>query len=236
MKVKNCRFLSAKTAACVFSNISSSGGLLTYTVNMCKIVVVGLTVFSSIVLAQEPAASLNTQTELAPEAGQAAPDQPGDENIGSPIDPTQGVGDNLEDLKKAALELNRDLLILEEELLFPANTQLVVFLSMDVGEFFKIDSVKLNVEDKLVASELYTEYQNDSLVRGGIHRLYIGNLKQGEHEVTAVFTGFGPDNRKYKRAATISIEKDDDPIMLELRVRDATSNMQPTFDIKEWEL
>src|SRR5690606_35254019 len=85
------------------------------------------------------------------------------------------LSQEVEDLKQAALELNRDLLILEEELLFPSNTQLVVFLSLDVGEYFRLDAVKLTVDDKLVASHLYTPTQNDALSRGGIQRLYIGN-------------------------------------------------------------
>jgi len=74
------------------------------------------------------------------------------------------------------------------------------------------------------------------LSRGGIQRLYIGNIKTGEHELTAFFTGIGPDNREYKRAATVSLEKDDDPKMLELRIKDSTANMQPEFDFKEWQL
>jgi len=41
---------------------------------------------------------------------------------------TSPLSDEIESLKKKALELNRDLLILEEELLFPANTQVMVFL------------------------------------------------------------------------------------------------------------
>lgn len=146
------------------------------------------------------------------------------------------LSDEIEDLKQAALELNRDLLILEEELLFPANTQIVVFLSVDVGEYFRLDAVKLNIDDKLVASHLYTPRQNDALSRGGIQRLYMGNLKTGEHELTAFFTGIGPDNREYKRGATVTIEKDDDPKMLELRIQDSTANMQPEFDFKEWQL
>jgi len=146
------------------------------------------------------------------------------------------LSDEVEDLKKAALELNRDLLILEEELLFPANTQIMVFLSLDVGEFFRLDAVKLSVDDKLVASHLYTPRQNDALQRGGIQRLYVGNVKTGNHEVTAIFTGEGPDNRNYKRGATILLDKEDDPKMLELRIRDSTANMQPDFDFKEWQL
>ncbi|SMF11785.1 hypothetical protein SAMN02745866_00743 [Alteromonadaceae bacterium Bs31] len=146
------------------------------------------------------------------------------------------LSDEIENLKKAALELNRDLLILEEELLFPANTQITVFLSLDVGEFFRLDAVKLHINDKLVASHLYTPRQNDALGRGGIQRLYIGNLKNGEHELTAFFTGIGPDQREYKRAATVTIAKDDNPKMLELRIQDSTANMQPEFDFKEWQL
>lgn len=146
------------------------------------------------------------------------------------------LSDEIEDIKKAALELNRDLLILEEELLFPANTQIMVFLSLDVGEFFRLDAVKLSIDDKLVASHLYTTRQNDALIRGGIQRLYVGNLKTGSHELTAIFTGEGPDNRNYKRGATIMLEKDDNPKMLELRIKDSTANMQPEFDFKEWQL
>ena len=170
---------------------------------------------------------------LLPSSPLLAQDEPQSSDSPASASP---LSDEIEDLKKAALELNRDLLILEEELLFPANTQIMVFLSVDVGEFFRLDAVKLHIDDKLVASHLYTPRQNDALRRGGIQRLFIGNLKTGEHEITAFFTGIGPDNREYKRGATVAIEKDDDPKMLELRVQDSTANMQPDFDFKEWQL
>ena len=159
-----------------------------------------------------------------------------DENDRNADDTATPLSQEVEDLKQAALELNRDLLILEEELLFPSNTQLVVFLSLDVGEYFRLDAVKLTIDDKLVASHLYTNRENDALGRGGIQRLYIGNLKTGDHEITAIFNGEGPDQREYKRGATITINKDEDPKMLELRIMDSTANMQPDFDFKEWQL
>ena len=146
------------------------------------------------------------------------------------------LSEEIEDLKKAALELNRDLLILEEELLFPASSQLVVYLSLDVGKYFKLDSVKLKVDDTLVASHLYTERELNALRKGGIQRLYIGNLKSGARELTAIFTGMGPDEREYKRGATLVVEKDEDPLMLELAIEDSNANMQPEFEFKEWEL
>lgn len=146
------------------------------------------------------------------------------------------LSQEVEQLKKSALELNRDLLILEEELLFPSSTQLALFLSVDVGHYFRLDSVKIKVDDELVASHLYTDRQNHALIKGGIQRLYLGNVKSGKHEITAIFTGLGPDNREYTRGATMLFEKDEDPKMIEVRVRDSEANMQPKFDFKEWEL
>lgn len=148
--------------------------------------------------------------------------------------PAQEASD-VEALKQRVLELNRDLLILEEELLYPASSQVSIFLSMDVGKFFRLDSVKLLIDGELVASHLYTEQQLDALFRGGVQRLYMGNLKTGEHEVSAVFVGQGPDGRDYKRGARLTIDKEDDPKVLEVRINDSTARMQPDFDIKEWD-
>lgn len=142
----------------------------------------------------------------------------------------------VEDLKQAALELNRDLLILEEDLLFPANTQIAVYVSMDIGHYFVLDAVKLKVDDELVSSHIYTEKQNSALNRGGIQRLYLGNVKTGKHEITAFFHGYGPHDREYKRAATYTLKKDQSPTMLEIRVKDSAQSMQPEFDFKEWHL
>lgn len=146
------------------------------------------------------------------------------------------LSEQVEDLKQAALELNRDLLILEEDLLFPANTQVAVYVSVDVGHYFQLDAVKLKIDDELVASHLYTEKQNSALTRGGIQRLYLGNLKTGKHEVTAFFHGYGPHEREYKRGATYTLKKDQNPTMLEIRIKDSTGGMRPEFDFKEWHL
>lgn len=140
----------------------------------------------------------------------------------------------LQDVKNQVLELNRDLFILEEELLFPANTQVAVFVSVDAGEFFALDSVEIKIDDKVVTHYLYTEKQADALRRGGMHRIYVGNLRTGKHELTAFFIGKGPESRELKRAATATFEKGTDPKMLELKITDASRNYQPDFAVVEW--
>ncbi len=141
----------------------------------------------------------------------------------------------VESLKESVLTLNRDLLILEEELLYPASTQVAVYVSMDLGTFFALDAIKLEIDNQLVASELYTDKQTNALFRGGVQRLYVGNLKSGEHEVSAFFTGRGPQ-KDYKRGAKLIINKSQDPIVLELRIVDSTAQLQPVFEIKQWQM
>lgn len=147
----------------------------------------------------------------------------------------QALDTQVQDLKQDVLDLNRDLFMLEEELLFPANTQVAVFLSMDVSSYFQIDSVQLRLDDKQVANYLYTEREVDGLNRGGVQRLYLGNVKFGQHELVAFFTGKGPHDRDYRRGATITFRKGEGAKFLELRVSDRQRAQQPEFVIKEWE-
>ncbi len=144
------------------------------------------------------------------------------------------LDEQVQDIKAQMLALNRDLFILEEELLFPDNTQVAVFLSLDVGEFFSLDAVKLSVDGEVVSHYLYTERQVDALRRGGVHRLYMGNLKTGPHEVVAVFTGRGPQGRDYRRATSLDIDKTPGAKHLELQIVDSEALRQPEFRVKEW--
>jgi hypothetical protein len=138
-------------------------------------------------------------------------------------------------LKKEVLDLNRELFVLEEELLFPANTQVAVFVSMDVGEFFAVDSVTLKLDNKEVANYLYTEREAQALLKGGVHRVYLGNLKAGDHELIALFTGQGPHARDYRRGATINVTKGVGAKYVELKISDRASKAQPEFVVREWE-
>jgi hypothetical protein len=135
----------------------------------------------------------------------------------------------MEDIKQALVELKRDLVVLEEDLLFPASTQLAVFVSMDLGDFFALDAVTLKVNGKEVSHHLYTDKQVDALFRGGVQRLFVGNVKQGDNRVTAFFTGRGPSGRDYRRAATVEFEKTFEPSFIELKITDSTAKYQPEF-------
>jgi hypothetical protein len=154
---------------------------------------------------------------------------------GEPAKEFRSVDQDVQVLKKQLVDLNKDLFKLEEELLYPASTQVAVFLSVDVGTFFALDSVTLKLDDKEVTNYLYTEREVQALHRGGVQRLYLGNLKAGDHELVAFFTGKGPHERDYRRGTTLRIDKTVGAKYVELRISDRVASLQPEFVVKVWE-
>jgi hypothetical protein len=163
----------------------------------------------------------------APAAGTPLPDAP-------PAD-FKTLDQEVQGMKKDVIDLNKDLFVLQEELLFPANTQVAVYVSMDVGSFFALDSVSVKIDNKLVKNYLYTAREADALLKGGVQEIYLGNLKVGKHELVAFFTGKGPVERDYKRGASLNFAKGVGAKYLELKITDRVAKHQPEFTIKDWE-
>lgn len=175
-------------------------------------------------LVGSPAYAADVAQPAPPQATQPAPQQE-----------FRTLDTQVQSLKQEVLELNRDLFVLEEELLFPATTQVAVFLSLDVGKFFQLDSVQIKIDDKIVANYLYTERELTALARGGVQRIYTGNLRVGKHELVAFFVGKGPHDRDYRRGTTVAFEKTGEPKFIELKIMDAEQRQQPDFSVKQWQ-
>ena len=177
--------------------------------------------------AAAPASAEEPPTPGTPAAGTPTTDSP-------PAD-FKTLDQEVQGMKKEVIDLNKDLFVLQEELLFPANTQVAVYVSMDVGAFFALDSVTLKIDNKEVKNYLYTAREADALLKGGVQEIYLGNLKVGKHELVAFFTGKGPVDRNYKRGATITFDKGVGAKYLELKITDRVAKHQPEFKIKDWD-
>jgi hypothetical protein len=186
--------------------------------------------------AEAPAAAAPAGADPAdPAADPAAAASQGAPDDSQPPADTRALDEEVQELKKDVVDLNKELFVLEEELLFPANTQVAVFVSMDIGEFFALDSLTLKIDNKEVANYLYTPREAEALLKGGVHRVYLGNLKVGEHQLVAFFAGKGPNQRDYKRGANVKFEKGVGAKYLELKITDRQRRAQPEFAIKDWE-
>ena len=210
--------------------------------NAWMAIVIAMIIPALPVFAQDPQAAPPAEPAAteAPAAEAVAAETPADVSAdvavtGEPPADTRALDETVQDLKKDVVDLNKELFVLEEELLFPANTQVAVFVSMDIGEFFALDSLTLKIDNKEVANYMYTPREAEALLKGGVHRVYLGNLKVGEHQLVAFFAGKGPNNLDYKRGANLKFEKGVGAKYLELKITDRQRRAQPEFAIKDWE-
>ncbi len=160
--------------------------------------------------------------------------------VNEPVEKASAKKDNrstaekLEDLKQEVLDVNRDLYILEEDLLFPASTQLALYFSVDIGYFFNLDNIKIKLDDKQVTHHLYTQKDVNALLKGAIQKLFIKNVSTGEHELVIILIGTGPHKRDYRLAKTFQFTKGTDGQSVEIQLRDNTSKLQPKLNVVEW--
>ena len=181
------------------------------------------------------AAAAATPAPAASAPASAPAPAPAPAAASAPAAPQASLDSRVQDLKAEVIRLNRDLLVLEEELLFPAGTQVAVFVSMDVGKLFELESVQIKLDDKVIGQHLYTPQEVQALHRGGVQRVFVGNLRAGTHAIDAFFTGRGPHERDYKRGTTLKFDKGTEPRYIELRIKDSQAKLQPEFEVKVWQ-
>lgn len=147
----------------------------------------------------------------------------------------QSFDEELTALKGDIVELDAELAVLEEEILYPEETQLVVFLSLEATDSFQLDSVEFSVDGDMVSSHLYSGQEHDALQRGGIQRLYIGNILPGEHTVTVRLNGNDPEGQYVRKEQSFTVNKTDDAEKIELAVQARAPASDPEIALKRWE-
>lgn len=147
----------------------------------------------------------------------------------------ESLDQQLANLKSDVAALNQTLFELEEDILHPANTQVAVYLSIDASEGFSLDSVELQIDGRQAVSHLYTERERQALSRGGVQRLYLGNLPAGEHTLSAVLNGQGTDSHYFRKQSEFRISKSGDQAQYQLVVNADQPGREPSFELREWQ-
>lgn len=145
----------------------------------------------------------------------------------------EGLSRQIHSLKQNVLNLNRDLSLLERELLYPSSES-AIFVSVDVGTPIRLVDVNLTLNGKHVGYHFYSEQEFTALTSGGIHRIFHGNLPSGRHTLEATVTGYDPQGKDYQKTTSHTFTKGPGRKMLELRVVDDLSTMQHRFEFQEW--
>lgn len=142
---------------------------------------------------------------------------------------------DLQSLKTDLVNLNREITLLENELLFPsAETSLVV--SVEAGSGVKLVDINLSIDDKSAGYYFYSDTEFAALSKGGMHRLYSGNLTSGQHIIKAVITGYEPGGKDFQRTVTYTFSKGAQRKVIELKASDNSTRTQGDFRFREWEI
>jgi len=137
-------------------------------------------------------------------------------------------------LKTDVANLSQALFELEENVLYPVDTQVAVFLTLRNRDGLDLDSVELYLNDTPVASHLYTDRERDSLKQGGVQRLYIGNLRHGSHQLKAVLTARAANERFVRREATHQFRKRPGEFRIQMTLDAAAPDYEPVVSFQEW--
>jgi hypothetical protein len=133
-----------------------------------------------------------------------------------PKEQIKGLDEQVQEIKSDVLGIAAELNQLEEKLLYPSGTQVAIFVSLVKGETFRLDAVEIQLEGKPVAHHIYTFKELQALQKGGVQRIYTGNIRTGDHDLQVSVMGKsagGADVRKTKR---FKVNKDVGPKIVEI--------------------
>jgi hypothetical protein len=148
-------------------------------------------------------------------------------------DQIKGLDEQVQDVKKDVLNLTSELSRLEEKLLFPSNSQVSLFVSMNKDDDFRLDSIQLKLDEKIVAQHLYTFRELEALQQGGVQRLYTGNIKTGDHALVVSYIGKAPAGGEYKRSASYTVVKEVGPKFVEIKIAGPDS-VEQDIKFRDW--
>ena len=137
-------------------------------------------------------------------------------------------------LKKEVLELNRDLRLLEEDVLYPDDQQLVVFVSPPASAATRINRVTINLGGQLLSQHEYSTKEFAALQKGGVHRLYQGRLETGSHYLDVEIAGRRANGEAFVAETLAKITKRAAPKFLELQLVSGSEGQPPGITVNTW--
>ena len=119
----------------------------------------------------------------------------------------KGLDEQVQDIKKDVLAISSELKLLEEKLLFPSNTQMSLFISVSKASQYTLDAVQIKIDDRPVAHHIYSFKEVGALQRGGVQRIYTGNLRTGDHKIDVTVNGSKQNSEQETNRSSFTINK-----------------------------
>jgi hypothetical protein len=128
----------------------------------------------------------------------------------------QGLDEQVQEIKSDVLSIAAELSRLEEKLLYPSSTQVAIFVSFAEGESLRLDSVQIQIDGAPVARHIYSFKELEALQKGGVQRIYTGNVSTGEHRLEVSVAGKLSSGTDLSATESFSFSKDVEPKLVGL--------------------
>ena len=145
----------------------------------------------------------------------------------------KGLDEEVQAIKSDVLRISEELRRLEEKLLYPSGTQVAVFVALAKGDQMRLDSVRLQIDGQLVAQYIYSAKELEALRKGGVQRLYVGNVATGDHQLEVLVDGKQEGGADFNRTEHFAFRKEVKPKLLALTLAGQGSNNTP-IALGEW--
>ena len=133
----------------------------------------------------------------------------------------RSLDEQVQEVKSDVLSIAAELGQLEEKLLYPSDTELSVFVAMAGDEPFRLDAVRIAIDGELATHYIYSFKELEALQKGGVQRVYTGNIRTGEHRLEISVSGKLPDGSDYSNSRTFSFDKCVEPKLLGITLANA---------------
>jgi hypothetical protein len=145
----------------------------------------------------------------------------------------KGLDEQVQEVKSDVLSIAAELNQLEEKLLYPSDTHIAVFVSLTPGETLRLDAIQIRIDGGLATHYIYSFKELDALRRGGVQRLYSGNIATGAHEIEVSVTGKLTNGKDYTQTERFPFTKEIKPKLLDV-VLAGPGATQPGIHLGDW--
>jgi hypothetical protein len=145
----------------------------------------------------------------------------------------KGLDEQVQEVKSDVLSIAAELNQLQERLLYPSDSHLAVFVALSKGETLRLDAVQIRIDGQPAASYIYSFKELEALQKGGVQRIYTGNIATGEHDIQISLNGKLANRKDYTHSEHFAFSKDVQPKLMGVTLAGPDSG-QPAINIGDW--
>ena len=178
-------------------------------------------------------ARASAQVTITSAPSPAAVREPSQEQISSDQREMRGLDEQIQEIKSDSLRMAAELSQLEEKLLYPSGTQVAIFVELAKGDTMRLDAVRLQIDGQLVAHYIYSAKELQALRKGGVQRIYVGNVATGDHKLDVLVDGKLEGGADFSRTGQFTFRKEVKPKLVGLTLAGPRSGNTP-ITLGDW--